>query len=76
MGLEMYVEVIVIALVGLMGMGVTNVAYLVSTLLTLLCLSFALFFIIWIPLFTMRNFARINLSGDKFANKYWCVFAD
>lgn len=76
MGLEIYLEVTLLALLSASNLQLVNFTSVVNTLITLLFLVIVLVFMFWIPFKVVRDYAKIRLLGEKYCHKYWCLFGD
>ncbi len=63
MALELYLEVAIITLLSLYAIRFDNMTYVASFIVTSIGLVFILGLLLWIPIFTIRNFGKISVKG-------------
>ena len=76
MFLELILDTSIIVMISLSGMTFKNPTVIFSALLSLLVLVLIIAYILWIPYFAIRNFAKMRLLGDKFCADYWSMYGE
>lgn len=77
-GLEIYLEVCVVTFISFGGVhfGYKNPVQFLSLLLTGLGVAYILFFLIWIPIFTVKNIPKFRIQGKRFEKQWYPIVGE
>ena len=74
--LEVYMELCIITFIGVWGLNFSNTTQIVSAVVTLISIVIIIFILIWIPIFAVKNMAKLRIMGKRFIHRWYAFFGD
>jgi hypothetical protein len=74
--IQIYLELCIVSFIGAKGMSFENPIQIISSILAIVGLLIVFGFLIWLPIFALKSYAKMRIMGKRFVNKYYALFGD